>query len=160
MLIMFAQYKIYIYLIASIGLVGIGFTYAWKWQEVRYIQLENQQYADNQRDMKVQAILFNKRLKDTEKNRAEYLESMEKPIDENNALAADLDHARKWMRVLVLRQKSCQAGNAANTIGAESEYAELDPNVRRNILNFRQALIEREALFNFCKAELISRTTL
>jgi len=157
---MFAQYKIYIYLIASIGLVGIGFTYAWKWQEVRYIQLENQQYADNQRDMKVQAILFEKRLKDTEKNIAEYLKSMEKPIDENNALAADLDHARKWMRILVLRQKSCQANTTPDTFGTESEYAELDPNVRRNILNFRKALIEREALFNFCKAELISRTML
>jgi len=157
---MFSKYKIYIYLVAALICTAIGATVAWKWQEARYLQLENQIYADNQRDMKIQEILYKKRIKDAENNRAEYLKQLQEKTHENDSIASDLEHGRKWMRVLVLRQKSCQAGNATDTIGAEPEYAELDPNIRRDILNFRQALIEREALFDFCRAELMSRSQL
>lgn len=154
------QIKMILALVWVLVCFGAGVTTGYKWQELKYVQLQNQIYADNKRDMEAQEILFKKRIQETENNRDEYLKQLQVKTHENSDINNDLEHGRKWMRVLVLRQKSCAAGAAPSADGIKTEYAELDPDVRRNILNFRQALIEREALLDFCRAELISRSSL
>ena len=128
---------------------GAGVTTGYKWQQLRYLERENELQAQHAEQVKTAQDATAAQIKITEQARTDLQKNIEAAKNENNTLSADLEHGRKWMRILVLRQKSCGASQAGSPGGVETEYAEIAPEVRRNIQRFREAVIEHDARMEF-----------
>lgn len=139
------------------ALISAGFTLGWKWQAAKYAQLETQMVErekqiveDHLKESQLASEHFVAVIRSVEQDRDRYKTNLEQKLNENEAIAASYDNAVKQLRIVVLRQKPRQCGEATNTGGTETEAAELAPEVRRDIFDLRGKLIEQEALLDFC----------
>jgi len=144
-------------LCVAVALISAGFTLGWKWQAAKYAELETKMVErekaiveDHLKESQLASEHYAAVFRSIEQERDRYKTDLEQKLNENEAIAADYDNAVKQLRIVVLRQKPRQCGEATNTGGTETEAAELAPEVRRDIFNFRGKLIEQEALLEFC----------
>lgn len=122
---------------------GTGVTAGYKWQELRYVERENELQAEHLEQLKAERTAAAAQIEATETARAKLQKSIEAAKNDNAKLSSDLNSGRKWLRVLVQRQQACGTG------GTTDELAEVAPDVRQDILDFREAVIEHDARMEF-----------
>lgn len=145
-----AEIKLILLAIWSIALLGSGGAVAWKWQEVRYLQLQEQIAQDHIKELERVNLEHDKYVISLEQSRAVMMQNIKDKLDENARLSSDVDNARKRLRILVLQQKPCTTAEAASAGGAESGYAELDADSRQAYFDLRDGIVKQEELLGFC----------
>jgi len=141
------QIKMVLGLVWALTCFGVGVTTGYKWQELRYVERENEVQAAHIAQLKTEREAAAVQIEATEAARVNLQKNIEAAKNDNAKLVNDLDSGRKWLRILVRNQKTCPT--SPGTGGTTDELAEVAPDVRRDILNFRDKVIEHDARMEF-----------